>query len=59
MDIVTPAVIAALSVLSEPVVKDAYDKLKSALTKKSSKNGDLIDAMDRLDKSRTLSAAGR
>ena len=49
MDIVTPAVIAALSMLSESVVKDAYDNLKTALTKKFSKSSDLVEAVDRLE----------
>ena len=49
MDIVAPAVIAALSVLTEPVVKDAYDKLKTVLTKKFSTNTDLVEAVGRLE----------
>lgn len=49
MDIVTSAVVAALSMLSETVVKDAYNKLKETLTKKFSKNEDLVKAIDLLE----------
>lgn len=49
MDIVAPAVIAALTLLSEPVVKDAYDHLKAALTSKFGKNRDLMEAVERLE----------
>ena len=49
MDVITPAVIAALSLLSESVVKDAYNKLKNALTTKFSQKGDLIKAIDLLE----------
>ena len=49
MDLITPAVTAALSMLSESVIKDAYDKLKNALTSKFSQNGDLAKAIDLLE----------
>jgi len=49
MDIVTPAIIAALSLLSQSVVKDAYDNLKTALTNKFSKGSDLVEAVARLE----------
>jgi hypothetical protein len=49
MDVVTSAVIAALSLLSEPLIKDAYDRLKTALTKRFSKDSDLIEAVAKLE----------
>jgi len=49
MDIVTPAVIAALSMLSKSVIKDAYDKLKKALTSKPDQTKGLSKAIELLE----------
>ena len=49
MDVVTSAVIAALSLLSEPLIKDAYDRLKAALAGKFSKESDVVQAVARLE----------
>jgi hypothetical protein len=49
MDIVTPTLIAALSMLSESVIKDAYDKLKKALISKPDDPEDLLKAIELLE----------
>jgi hypothetical protein len=49
MDVVTPAVLAALPVLSEPFVKDAYDKLKAVLVAKFRKESDIVEAVEKLE----------
>jgi hypothetical protein len=49
MDIVTPAVIAGLSMLSESVIKDAYDKLKNTLASKFNQKSDLMKAIGLLE----------
>jgi hypothetical protein len=49
MDIVTPTVIAALSMLSESVIKDGYEKLKNALTRKRDDSEGLVKAIKLLE----------
>jgi hypothetical protein len=49
MDIITPALVAALSMLGESVIKDAYDKLKNALISKGDQTEDLAKAIDLLE----------
>jgi hypothetical protein len=49
MDIVTPAVIAALTTLGQSVVKDAYDKLKNVITSKFKANDALIESIQLLE----------
>lgn len=57
MDVVTSAVIAALSLLSEPLVKDGYDRLKAALARKFGQEGGLTEAVVSLE--RKPDSAGR
>ena len=49
MDIVTPAVIAALTTLGQTVIKDAYDKLKNVLTSKFKDNDALVKSIELLE----------
>jgi hypothetical protein len=49
MDIVTPTLIAALSRLSESVIKDAYEKLKNALMRKPDQSVGLVKAIELLE----------
>jgi hypothetical protein len=48
--IITTAIVAALANLSKDVIKDSYDALKGALKKKFGNKEDLIDAIDKLEK---------
>ena len=50
MDTITTAIVAALAHLSQDVIKDSYNALKSALKKKFGEKSDLVDAIDRLEK---------
>jgi hypothetical protein len=49
MDPITTAIVAALGKLAEPVVKDAYQGLKTLILKKFGSKGDLADAIDKLE----------
>jgi hypothetical protein len=49
--IITTAIVAALANLSKDVIKDSYDTLKIALKKKVGEKSDLIDAVEKLEKS--------
>ncbi len=48
--IIVTAIVGALGKLSESVVKDTYEKLKSTLAKKYSKHSELADAVEKLEK---------
>ena len=50
MDIITTAIIAALASLSKEAINDSYKALKSALKEKFGSNSDLIDAVNKLEK---------
>jgi hypothetical protein len=47
--IVAPAVIAGITLLSEPLIKDAYERLKAALMSKFGQSTDLIEAVEKLE----------
>ena len=51
MDPITTAIVAALANLSKDAVKDGYNALKAALTKKFGDESDLVDAVNKLEKS--------
>lgn len=50
MDIITTAIIAALAALSKDAIYDSYNALKSALKKKFGSDSDLVDAVNKLEK---------
>lgn len=50
MDPITTAIIAALANLSKDVIKDSYIALKVALQKKFGDKSDLLEAIDKLEK---------
>ncbi|MCP5077851.1 MAG: hypothetical protein GY951_07310 [Psychromonas sp.] len=57
MDPITLAIVAALGKLSENVIKDAYEALKTAIAHKCGVNADLTKAVEGLEKKPT--SAGR
>ena len=50
MDVITTAIIAALAALSKDAIKDSYNALKSALKKKFGSDSDVVDAVNKLEK---------
>jgi hypothetical protein len=55
MDVILTAIIAALGSLSEAVVKDGYEALKSVIRRKFGKQSDLTDAVEKLENNPTSS----
>jgi ribosomal protein L9 len=53
MDVIITAIIAALGKLSETVVKDGYEALKSVIRRKFGKDSNLSDAVEKLEKNPT------
>ena len=51
MDPITTAIIAALANLSKDAIKDSYQALKAAIKKKVGEDSDLVDAVNKLEKS--------
>ena len=51
MDPITTAIVAALANLSKDAIKDGYIALKDALKKKFGETSDVVDAVDKLEKS--------
>jgi hypothetical protein len=51
MDPITTAIVAALANLSKDAIKDSYSALKAALQKKFGDKSDLLEAIDKLEKS--------
>ena len=51
MDPITTAIVAALANLSKDAIKDSYNALKVALKKKFGDESDLVDAVNKLEKS--------
>jgi len=51
MDPITTAIVAALANLSKDAIKDGYVALKDALKKKFGETSDVVDAIDKLEKS--------
>jgi hypothetical protein len=51
MDPITTAIVAALANLSKDAIKDSYSAFKSALQKKFGDKSDLLEAIDKLEKS--------
>jgi beta-phosphoglucomutase-like phosphatase (HAD superfamily) len=49
MDIITTAIVAALANMSNDVIKDGYNALKMALKEMFGSEGDLIDAVEKLE----------
>jgi flagellar motor component MotA len=49
--VITTAIVAALTSLSKDVIKDSYDALKTLLKKKFGAESDLVDAIEKLEKS--------
>jgi hypothetical protein len=53
MDPITTAIVTAVGTgLAKDVIKDSYEALKAALKKKSGSESDLVDAVDKLEKTR-------
>ena len=50
MDVITTAITSALGGLCKDAVKDSYNALKSALKRKFGSESDLVDAIDKLEK---------
>ena len=50
MDTILTAMIAAVSSLSEPAIRDAYNGLKSLLGRKLGAGSPVVDAADKLEK---------
>lgn len=50
MDVITTAIISALAALSQDAIEDSYNALKSALMKKFGSDSDLVDAVNKLEK---------
>ena len=50
MEPITTAIVAALANLSKDIIKDGYYALKAALKEKFGSEGDLIDAVEKLEK---------
>ncbi len=50
MDPITAAVVGALGVLGQNVIKDAYNALKAAIAQKCGVNSDVIEALGQLEK---------
>ena len=50
MDLITTAIIAALTDLTKDVVKNSYNSLKAALKKKRGPGSDLMNAVTELEK---------
>ena len=51
MDPITTAIVAALANLSKDAIKDGYVALKDALKNKFGETSDVVDAIDKLEKS--------
>lgn len=49
--IITTAIVAAMANLSKDAIKDSYGALKAALQKKFGDKSDLVEAIDKLEKS--------
>jgi beta-phosphoglucomutase-like phosphatase (HAD superfamily) len=49
MDAITTAIVAALANMSNDIIKDGYNALKSALKEMFGSEGDLIDAVEKLE----------
>jgi hypothetical protein len=49
MDPISTALVAALGTLTEPIVKDAYDALKSVLIQKFGGKSDVLTAVQQLE----------
>lgn len=49
--VITTAIVAALANLSKDVIKDGYDALRATLKKKFGAESDLVDAIEKLEKS--------
>lgn len=50
MDIITEAIIAGVANLSKDAIKDSYNTLKSALNKKFGSDSEVVDAVNKLEK---------
>jgi hypothetical protein len=50
MDLVTTAIVGAVSKLGETIIKDAYEALKTAIVRKFGKDSSLAEAVERLEK---------
>ena len=51
MDTITTAILAGIAGLAKDAIKDSYNALKSALKKKFGESSDLVDAVEKLEKS--------
>ncbi len=50
MYLICNAILGALGQLSERVIKDSYEALKAVIAKKFGANGDLVEAVEKLEK---------
>jgi hypothetical protein len=50
MEPISAAIVAGLANLAQPAIKDAYNALKSVLTRKFGKGHDVVEALDTLEK---------
>jgi|SRR6185295_13140026 len=49
MELIATAILAALAKLAEPLIRDSYDALKGAITKRFGKQSGVVDAMEKLE----------
>ena len=50
MDPITTAIVAALSKMAEPVIKDGYSALKNAIVTKFGNKSEVVEAVEKLEK---------